>query len=100
MKHHFYMESSLIKCIYCNCSFYDDSALNKHVSKECKKKLFIMAGVNFNSPSAIDSRLTENQKDILIRKLVKDVAMLTSKVEKITKDNKWCELYSINYNSN
>jgi len=72
--------------MYCNGSFEDENALNKHISKECKKKLFIMAGVNFNSPSAIDSRLTENQKDILIRKLVKDVAMLTSKVEKITKD--------------
>lgn len=86
MKHHFFMESSLIKCIYCNGSFEDESTLNKHLSKECKKKLFIMAGVNFNGPSSSDSRLSDTQKDLLIRKLVKDVAMLTSKVVKMSKD--------------
>ena len=75
------------QCNYCFKQFSTEAKLQEHVNLNCKARLFVMSGMNYNgTPNPDNVRFTETEKDNLIRRLLYNVANLERKFNKLNKE--------------
>lgn len=75
------------QCNYCFKQFSTETKLQEHVNLNCKARLFVMSGMNYNgTPNPDNVRFTETEKDNLIRRLLYNVANLERKFNKLNKE--------------
>ena len=75
------------QCNYCFKQFSTEAKLQEHVNLNCKARLFVMSGMNYNgTPNPDNVRFTETEKDNLIRRLLYNVANLERKFNRLNKE--------------